>query len=219
MFVVLVWSSNIRCFSGKKTRSQRIVPAIYAYHANRRQQPITFGRFIEFIGKSLDDHRPAASMLLEVLDENNCRCHSIATSSSVLSTRPGRVPKNVTDFATDDDFCSEGLPDQWIRYDFNSLRVRVTHYSLRSFDCDAGKSHPKSWVLEGCDDGEHWIELDRRSDNDQLNGRLLVATFDIKTAALCRFIRLRQTGPNHSGTNFLVISGFELFGAVVSRVL
>jgi hypothetical protein len=141
------------------------------------------------------------------------------TSSSVSSAYTGRDPKHVTDFETNDSFCSERLPGQWICYDFKRFRVRVTHYSLRSFDCNAGKSHPKSWVLEGCDDGEHWIELDRRSDNNQLNGLLLVATFDVKTAALCRFIRLRQTGLNHGSSNSLVLSGFELFGTIVTRVV
>jgi hypothetical protein len=140
------------------------------------------------------------------------------TSSSISSAYPGRVPKNVSDFETDNDFCSEGLPDQWICYDFKTLRVRVTHYSLRSFRNDSGKGHPKSWVLEGCDDGEHWIELDRKSNNNQLNRRLLVATVDVNTSALCPFIRLRQPGITHGGSNYLVLSGFELFGTVVSRV-
>jgi hypothetical protein len=138
------------------------------------------------------------------------------TSSSISPAYPGRVPKNVTDFETDDDFCSDSLPDQWICYDFKTHRARVTHYSLQSFNSGANMSHPKSWVLEGCVDGEPWIELDQRSNNNQLNGLLLVATFNVSTSALCRFIRLRQTGPDHWGSNRLILSGFELFGTLVS---
>jgi hypothetical protein len=158
---------------------------------------------------------------LKTLDAGAARDGGLfdVTASSISSAYTGRSTNQVTDFESYASFCSEKLPDQWIRYDFKTLRARVTHYLLRSFDNDAGTARPKSWVLEGCDDGEHWIELDRRSNNNQLNGRLLVATFDVSTAALCRFIRLRQTGPNHAASKTFILSEFELFGTVVTRVV
>jgi hypothetical protein len=45
-----------------------------------------------------------------------------------------------------------------------------------------------------------------------LNGGHLVATFQVTTSAFHRFIRLRQTGENHHGKHWLILSAFELFG-------
>jgi hypothetical protein len=41
-----------------------------------------------------------------------------------------------------------------------------------------------------------------------------VKTFAVeRSESFCR-IRLRQTGPNHEGDNFLALTAFEVFGAV-----
>jgi hypothetical protein len=136
------------------------------------------------------------------------------TSSSVWPREPDRLPKSIVDESSKTSFASNNLPDQWICFDFQSYRVKLTNYTIRSFNANAGQPHLRSWVIEGCDDAQHWIELDRRSANDHLNGHLNFATFAADRSALCRFIRLRQTGPDHSGGNWLVIGVFELFGTL-----
>jgi hypothetical protein len=137
-----------------------------------------------------------------------------ATSSSLKPDRPDRVASNVVDLDTEDDFCSDNFPGQWICLEFKSHRVQISDYSIRSFRLGQFFAHPKSWVLEGSSDNQNWIELDRRFNNDQLNGALLSATFHVTTSAFYRFIRLRQTDVNHHGTHWLVFSAFELFGRV-----
>jgi hypothetical protein len=136
------------------------------------------------------------------------------TSSSIAPSERHRVPQNVVDFASERDFFSDDLPDQWICFEFKNHRVQISHYSVRSFSGTRGRGHPKSWVIEGSNDDASWIILDQRSGNSQLNGSLLPATFPVTDIALCRFIRLRQTDVNHFGSHHLLLAAFELFGSL-----
>jgi hypothetical protein len=133
------------------------------------------------------------------------------TSSSV---NRDRVPKHAIDLDAENDFCSKNLPGQWICLEFKRHRVQTSHYSMRSFNYPTGYAHPKSWVIEGSHDNQSWMELDRRFNNDQLNGQLLTATFHVAKSEFYRYIRLRQTDANHYGSHWLIISAFELFGRV-----
>jgi hypothetical protein len=75
-----------------------------------------------------------------------------------------------------------------------------------------GFSHLKSWVLEGCGSSGKWVELDSRDDNYDLNGKNKQALFNCVFNAYCNQVRLRQTGPNHHGDDYLVITNIEFFG-------
>ena len=77
-----------------------------------------------------------------------------------------------------------------------------------------------SWVLEVSGDAYNWNVIDKRDDNNDLNGPYLVQNFTIgghPEGQLFRYVRLRQTGKNHAGTDQLVISAFEIFGSIVSE--
>jgi hypothetical protein len=69
-------------------------------------------------------------------------------------------------------------------------------------------------VVEGSEDGASWTEIDRCENNGDLNDYLAVETFAVARSESFRRIRLRQTGPNHGGSNFLAVSAFEAIGAV-----
>jgi hypothetical protein len=69
-------------------------------------------------------------------------------------------------------------------------------------------------VVEGSDDGASWTEIDRREDNSDLNDEFAVKTFAVWRSGCFGMVRLRQTGLNHNGNDFLILSAFELFGAV-----
>jgi hypothetical protein len=119
--------------------------------------------------------------------------------------------KNAADWSTDTRFDSAKERDSWLCYDFKKRTVEVTHYSIRSADCD----FPRSWVLEGAlDPMGPWRVLDSQRDNCQLNGPHRVATFPIVNETGFRCIRLRQTGVNHANLHYLTIGGLELFGQV-----
>jgi hypothetical protein len=104
---------------------------------------------------------------------------------------------------------------QWICYDFRRMRITPTHYSIltrSNYGCNAGQ--PKSWVIEISADGQRWKMIDERKDNTDLNGRSFCETFNIAHGEETRFIRLRQTGSNHSGNHVLVIAALEFFGTL-----
>jgi hypothetical protein len=126
------------------------------------------------------------------------------------------APKNVADLtATDTYFCSRNEPNQMLIYDFQRLRITSTHYSVRSrHDAGVNCNHPKSWVIEVSDDGSDWFEIDRRENNNELNGRSLIHTFSVSTSKECRMIRLRQIGPTHYGEHYLQFSALEIFGSL-----
>jgi len=131
----------------------------------------------------------------------------VITASSTLSTVFGRMfgrisrdqPKNVADHESNSFFASKNEPNQWICFDFVARMVRLTAYAIRSYPGGPGHPHPKSWVIEVSSDGASWREIDRRDDNQDLNGGYLTKVFTVARAPECRMIRLTQTGKNHQG--------------------
>jgi hypothetical protein len=72
------------------------------------------------------------------------------------------------------------------------------------------------WVVEGSDDAVSWTEIDRREHKWVFDRG---TKFDVKAFAVSRSgsfarIPLRKTDPNYGLYGRLVISAFELFGAV-----
>jgi hypothetical protein len=103
----------------------------------------------------------------------------------------------------------------WICYDFKHLRVTPTHYALRSYSgCGRNICHPKSWYIEGSNDGTEWTVLHECANNSDLNGASLIGQYAVSKSMKCRFVRIRQT--QHHGTcanaHYLTLSGFELHG-------
>jgi hypothetical protein len=111
-------------------------------------------------------------------------------------------------------FDSQDLPEQWVCFDFRDMRVTATHYMIRTTGAGERGPHLKSWVIEGSLDGQRWTELDRKKNDGQLKGRNAYASFAMSTSAEVRMIRLRQTGKNHVGNNYLALSAFEVFGTI-----
>jgi hypothetical protein len=103
-------------------------------------------------------------------------------------------------------------PNPWIAFDFGPRSVSLTAYSLRTYSGANQCGHLRSWVLEGSTDGQDYIALDSQTDSGALNSSAAVATFRFEASPPIRFVRLRLTGPNHAGSDFLVLRGIELFG-------
>jgi hypothetical protein len=110
-------------------------------------------------------------------------------------------------------WASPDLPDQWFCFDFQTRVVQPTHYSIRScITGSVGNWNPRSWVVEISDDRQSWTEIDRQQKNSDLDGARLVRVFEVSKKHQGRYIRLRQIGANHTGTNNLFLSTFEVFG-------
>jgi hypothetical protein len=104
--------------------------------------------------------------------------------------------------------------NNWICYDFKEKRIMPTHYTIRTNSGILGW-HLKSWLVETSTDGENWREVAHEEDNKQLKGYLFTATFAVAGSGECRFIRLVNIGRNHSGSDSLKISAWEIFGNLI----
>jgi hypothetical protein len=129
---------------------------------------------------------------------------------------PSYPARNVVDFEGDNVFGTKDFENSWISFDFMAHRVRPTHYSLRSYHPTRywRTNHPQSWVIEVSDDDISWTVIDRRQNISELSADDTTVTFSISHPVECRFIRLRQTGPSHTGRCYLELGAFELFGSV-----
>ena len=108
-----------------------------------------------------------------------------------------------------------GLLSQ-VMCDFKEWQVTPRSYSIRSKQRGTGSCHPKSWVFEVSNDGNTWQIIDRRENNDDLNGSHLTQNFSINPEPLgrFRFARLRLIGTNHAGGHRFHLDSVEIFGTL-----
>jgi uncharacterized protein YoxC len=126
-------------------------------------------------------------------------------------------PKNLADVGVQSAFhTTNKTSSEWVQYDFKGMRIRPSHYTLRSwYQWDANFVHPKNWVIEVSETGREsdWTEIDRQMNNADLNGRDKRKSFVVsRPVGPVQLIRLRMTGPNHRGDHYLFLSDWELFG-------
>jgi hypothetical protein len=69
--------------------------------------------------------------------------------------------------------------NHWVCYTFRGLLVRPTAIAIRSQGQSRAKSHLQHWVIEGPMNADDWVELDVQKGNSALNGRFLVAFFQM----------------------------------------
>jgi hypothetical protein len=121
--------------------------------------------------------------------------------------------RNVADLRTDSYWMSNKGLNTWIYYDFYKMRFRPTHYSVRSYaSVGPGGHHIRSWVLEWSNDAFTWTEVDRRENQEELNDKSVIRSFDVRACQLARFVRLRMIGRNWADDFVMTLSAFELFG-------
>jgi hypothetical protein len=156
----------------------------------------------------------------------NVQDHGVVeiTSSRALNESEATAAKNVADLTVDSVFSSayRGREEDighdrnnWICYDFRTHPIIPTHYAIRSSFCGTENGpNMKSWLVETSLDGNKWSEIDHQEDNNAVNGGNMIGIFHVSRSGVSRFVRLVNIGRNHSGTNQLVISSLELFGAI-----
>jgi hypothetical protein len=66
------------------------------------------------------------------------------TVNRVYSESPGHAAKNVADLGADSVFYSANEPNQSVSFDFRSLTIAPTHYSLRMYRPGANSYHLKN---------------------------------------------------------------------------
>jgi hypothetical protein len=125
--------------------------------------------------------------------------------------------RHVADFENRSYFATKNEANSWICYDFKDMRIKVTHYSIRSRR-DQNSQHLRFWTLEGSNDGSTWVKLDDRQNDTSLNSEGAISTFSISEGFQGEFqqIRLRQTGKNSNNSDHLIVNAIEFFGVLKS---
>ena len=130
------------------------------------------------------------------------------TASSVSSGNPAGVTRLWGEYHRRFSSCDK--QNSWICYDFKEKRVTPTSYSIEVDDRDK----LKSWVFEVSNDGKKWQAIDHHKKSNELAESFVICNFPItcEVRDSFRFVRLRQTGKNHSGYYNLCINSLEIFG-------
>jgi hypothetical protein len=110
---------------------------------------------------------------------------------------------------------SENTPESWVQFDFHEKRLLVTHYEIKTYPSGPGYSHLKSWVLRGKVGPNRWVDLDRRNETVDLNGKSNRGTFFLEIPAQVTAIKLIQTEPNHAGDHYLILTNVEFYGEIM----
>ena len=167
----------------------------------------------------VDERRPLHGILAHLTDKcgENVLDHGlIGVVASPKSRSRLCAVRNLFDLDGNNYFQSVDEPNQSVTIDFRNMKVGPTAYSIRTCNDGPGAGHPRSWVLEASNDALNWVEIDRRVNCDDLNGKLITATFSTKCDGVYRMIRFRLTGTSHNGHNYIIMRAFELFGILQS---
>jgi hypothetical protein len=143
---------------------------------------------------------------------------NITSSTFVAHGGKSCDPKYVTEPDPNLFFASAHIarePGQWIQFEFVEHTIKPTLYSMQSI---TPKQRPflRNWVLEGSTDGQLWIELDRRTDEEKFNSSSAIGSFPISRSEEVRMIRLVLTGKAQADaplvTYIFALQRFEVFG-------
>jgi hypothetical protein len=73
----------------------------------------------------------------------------------------------------------------------------------------------RNWAFEGSEDGLSWHMI-RRHENDETMGDKFelkeTGSFDVSTSLFFSFFRITVTGPTSTGSEYLMVAGFEMYG-------
>lgn len=111
---------------------------------------------------------------------------------------------------------TDSVADSWMQVDFKNRKVIPTHYTLRHYatwDTEA----LRNWVLEASNDASSWTTLNTHTNDTSLDSIGDTQTWLIpSTSQDYRYFRIRQTGLNSNNHNYLALSGFEIYGDLIS---
>ena len=163
--------------------------------------------------------RPLDGIIAYLTHQCGGNVHENGAVTVTASGHDAVEPKEVVDLGSCSYFYTLNEANSWVCYDFKDRGVIVTGYAIKSYPGAPGGNHLKSWVLEVSKDGTKWDVADQRSSFTDLNSKAALCYMRIAKGIHepCRFVRLRQIGPNHHGSYALCLSALELFGTLTSK--
>jgi hypothetical protein len=134
------------------------------------------------------------------------------TQSSEYDRFGSYAAKNCVDLNSSLFSLTSDQPNQWLSFDFKRMRVKATHYSIRTrTNVGANSINTRSWLIEVSDEGASWQEVSRETEDQNVNGANRSHTFNISNPMMCRFLRFRQIAA-HCQKHYLTLQHVVLFG-------
>lgn len=141
------------------------------------------------------------------------------TSSSVNGSQ---FPKYVADLPnnnTSNYFMSANEINSWLQINFKDMKIRPTHYTIRTYSAGPRNYHLKSWILEGSNNfHENWKVIDSQNGVNYLAYANATYTFEIKKQnpdEYYKLLRIRIAGINDADSYHLILSNLEFFGSLI----
>jgi hypothetical protein len=143
--------------------------------------------------------------------------HETGTVEVTASSHGNHEPYEVCNYAKRSDWHTGNWATSWIQFNFKLRSIAIAYYVLRS---RPQPTHaPRQWVLEVSNNECQWVTIDERdlTQTQELDGSSVTMGFECnhRNDGFYRFVRLRQTGPNSSDQNHLVLSRIEFFGRLL----
>ena len=140
------------------------------------------------------------------------------TGENVYSSDPSYAYENVADLEVNSYFFSNTSGNASVCYNFKNMKIIPTGYAIRSFySGGVNDNNWKSWVIEVSNDGSNWTQIDSKTNNNDVNDKDVRKAFSVQSSPECTRIRIRQTGQSHAGNNYILFSGFEIFGTLIEE--
>lgn len=106
-----------------------------------------------------------------------------------------------------------GSKTAWIQYQFTKGAEKVNMYTLTSVSGTSRANDPKSWVLEGSNNGKDWMAVDTRT-NESFAWAQQTKAYKIQNPAEYSYYRLNVSANN--GGNSLALAEIELLAPDLS---
>lgn len=165
------------------------------------------------------DVQPKADKFLGIIKYLTRLCCGNVLMNRVVSIKvsstwnnDAELPHQLANGNWNDSWCSKNGLHSWIIFDFGSMLVSPSHYSLRS----ASPIYPRSWELAGSNCCESWIALDHRETDSLAGNRGRVFACE-SCDEFFRYLRVQQNDNNCTDKFFgdvFCLSEVELFGSV-----
>ena len=130
----------------------------------------------------------------------------------IASSTRANHPSKIIDYEWESHWVSENIPNQWIKFNFFKNQVFITHYEIKTYNYVTGGNHLKSWVFEASFNDHDWIELDKRQNSNDLNGKCFHQIFQCKKSGNYPYYRLKQIGFSHCDSNIMALTNIEFYG-------
>lgn len=101
---------------------------------------------------------------------------------------------------------SRGAVGAWFQVDLKSFKLQVTHYCYRG-DYGGGGNHPRTWDLQGSNDGANWTTLKSHHGDGSVTNTCCGSWPVVSADFFSKFRILNKGNPNH-----LCCSGIEFYG-------